>query len=43
MRRWRPDAPDATLWQRWPFRSYAAKKFFATADSIDLPDYWWEG
>ncbi|MDT5064118.1 MAG: hypothetical protein QOK02_273 [Mycobacterium sp.] len=25
--------------QRWPFRSYAAKKFFTTADSIDLPDY----
>lgn len=25
--------------QRWPFRSYAARKFFATADSIDLPDY----
>jgi 2-polyprenyl-6-methoxyphenol hydroxylase-like FAD-dependent oxidoreductase len=29
--------------QRWPFRSYAAKKFFATADSIELPDYWREG
>jgi 2-polyprenyl-6-methoxyphenol hydroxylase-like FAD-dependent oxidoreductase len=25
--------------QRWPFRSYAAKKFFTTADSIDLPKY----
>ncbi|WP_029116985.1 FAD-dependent monooxygenase [Mycobacterium sp. URHB0044] len=25
--------------QRWPFRSYAAKKFFTTADSIELPDY----
>jgi 2-polyprenyl-6-methoxyphenol hydroxylase-like FAD-dependent oxidoreductase len=25
--------------QRWPFRSYAAKKFFTTADSIQLPDY----
>jgi 2-polyprenyl-6-methoxyphenol hydroxylase-like FAD-dependent oxidoreductase len=25
--------------QRWPLRSYAAKKFFTTADSIDLPDY----
>jgi 2-polyprenyl-6-methoxyphenol hydroxylase-like FAD-dependent oxidoreductase len=25
--------------QRWPFRSFAAKKFFTTADSIDLPDY----
>jgi 2-polyprenyl-6-methoxyphenol hydroxylase-like FAD-dependent oxidoreductase len=29
--------------QRWPFRSYAAKKFFATADSIALPDYLREG
>ncbi|CAN5451887.1 FAD-dependent monooxygenase [soil metagenome] len=26
--------------QRWPFRAYAAKKWFSTADSIDLPDYW---
>jgi hypothetical protein len=25
--------------QRWPFRSFAAKRFFTTADSIDLPDY----
>jgi 2-polyprenyl-6-methoxyphenol hydroxylase-like FAD-dependent oxidoreductase len=25
--------------QRWPFRSFAAKKFFTTADSIDLPEY----
>jgi 2-polyprenyl-6-methoxyphenol hydroxylase-like FAD-dependent oxidoreductase len=25
--------------QRWPIRGYAAKKFFTTADSIDLPDY----
>jgi 2-polyprenyl-6-methoxyphenol hydroxylase-like FAD-dependent oxidoreductase len=25
--------------QRWPFRSFAAKKFFTTADSIALPDY----
>jgi 2-polyprenyl-6-methoxyphenol hydroxylase-like FAD-dependent oxidoreductase len=25
--------------QRWPFRSLAAKKFFTTADSIELPDY----
>jgi 2-polyprenyl-6-methoxyphenol hydroxylase-like FAD-dependent oxidoreductase len=25
--------------QRWPFRSFAARKFFTTADSIDLPDY----
>ena len=25
--------------QRWPFRSYAAKKVFTTADAIDLPDY----
>jgi 2-polyprenyl-6-methoxyphenol hydroxylase-like FAD-dependent oxidoreductase len=25
--------------QRWPLRSYAAKKFFTTADSIELPDY----
>jgi 2-polyprenyl-6-methoxyphenol hydroxylase-like FAD-dependent oxidoreductase len=29
--------------QRWPFRAYAAKKFFATADSIELPDYLREG
>lgn len=25
--------------QRWPFRSYAEKKWFITADAIDLPDY----
>jgi hypothetical protein len=25
--------------QRWPFRGYAAKKWFTTADSIDLPNY----
>jgi hypothetical protein len=25
--------------QRWPFRSFAARKFFTTADSIELPDY----
>ncbi len=25
--------------QRWPFRGYAAKKWFTTADSIELPDY----
>ena len=25
--------------QRWPFRPIAAKLWFATADSIDLPDY----
>jgi 2-polyprenyl-6-methoxyphenol hydroxylase-like FAD-dependent oxidoreductase len=25
--------------QRWPFRAYAAKKFFTTADSIELPQY----
>ena len=25
--------------QRWPFRSFAAKKFFTTADSIELPEY----
>jgi hypothetical protein len=25
--------------QRWPFRDFAAKKFFTTADSIELPDY----
>jgi 2-polyprenyl-6-methoxyphenol hydroxylase-like FAD-dependent oxidoreductase len=25
--------------QRWPFRSFAAKKFFTTADSIVLPNY----
>jgi len=25
--------------QRWPFRSLAAKKFFTTADSIELPNY----
>ena len=27
------------MMQRWPFRNYAAKKWFTTADSIDLPDY----
>ena len=25
--------------QRWPFRIFAAKKWFTTADSIDLPHY----
>lgn len=25
--------------QRWPFRSIAAKRYFTTADSIDLPEY----
>lgn len=25
--------------QRWPFRPIAAKLWFTTADSIDLPDY----
>lgn len=25
--------------QRWPFRAYAARKYFTTADSIDLPEY----
>jgi 2-polyprenyl-6-methoxyphenol hydroxylase-like FAD-dependent oxidoreductase len=25
--------------QRWPFRRYAAKKYFTTADSIELPKY----
>jgi 2-polyprenyl-6-methoxyphenol hydroxylase-like FAD-dependent oxidoreductase len=25
--------------QRWPFRSLAEKKWFTTADAIDLPDY----
>ena len=25
--------------QRWPFRGLAAKKFFTTADAIELPDY----
>jgi 2-polyprenyl-6-methoxyphenol hydroxylase-like FAD-dependent oxidoreductase len=25
--------------QRWPFRSYAEKKWFTTADAIDLPYY----
>ena len=25
--------------QRWPFRPFAARKYFTTADSIDLPDY----
>ncbi len=25
--------------QRWPFRSYAEKKWFTTADAIELPDY----
>jgi 2-polyprenyl-6-methoxyphenol hydroxylase-like FAD-dependent oxidoreductase len=25
--------------QRWPFRSIAEKKWFTTADAIDLPDY----
>jgi 2-polyprenyl-6-methoxyphenol hydroxylase-like FAD-dependent oxidoreductase len=25
--------------QRWPVRGYAAKKWFTTADSIDLPNY----
>jgi 2-polyprenyl-6-methoxyphenol hydroxylase-like FAD-dependent oxidoreductase len=25
--------------QRWPFRAFAEKKWFTTADAIDLPDY----
>jgi 2-polyprenyl-6-methoxyphenol hydroxylase-like FAD-dependent oxidoreductase len=25
--------------QRWPFRSYAERKWFTTADAIELPDY----
>jgi 2-polyprenyl-6-methoxyphenol hydroxylase-like FAD-dependent oxidoreductase len=25
--------------QRWPFRGFAAKKFFTTADAIELPQY----
>jgi 2-polyprenyl-6-methoxyphenol hydroxylase-like FAD-dependent oxidoreductase len=25
--------------QRWPFRSFAERKWFTTADAIDLPDY----
>jgi 2-polyprenyl-6-methoxyphenol hydroxylase-like FAD-dependent oxidoreductase len=25
--------------QRWPFRGFAARKFFTTADSIELPQY----
>ncbi len=25
--------------QRWPFRPIAAKLWFTTADSIELPDY----
>ncbi|MDT5150933.1 MAG: hypothetical protein QOI01_2666 [Mycobacterium sp.] len=29
--------------QRWPFRSFAAKKYFTTADSIELPGYGGEG
>jgi 2-polyprenyl-6-methoxyphenol hydroxylase-like FAD-dependent oxidoreductase len=28
-----------TWMQRWPFRSFAARKYFTTADSIELPDY----
>lgn len=25
--------------QRWPFRAFAEKKWFTTADAVDLPDY----
>lgn len=25
--------------QRWPFRTFAEKKWFTTADAVDLPDY----
>jgi 2-polyprenyl-6-methoxyphenol hydroxylase-like FAD-dependent oxidoreductase len=25
--------------QRWPFRSFAEKKWFTTADAVDLPEY----
>jgi len=33
-------AASAMKWvQRWPLRLYAARKWFATAESIDLPDY----
>ena len=31
---------QAMKWmQRWPFRSYAEKKWFTTADAIELPNY----
>ncbi len=33
-------AASAMKWvQRWPLRRYAARKWFSTAESIDLPDY----
>ncbi|RUP33888.1 MAG: FAD-binding monooxygenase [Mycolicibacterium sp.] len=33
-------AASAMKWvQRWPLRLYAGRKWFATAESIDLPDY----
>jgi 2-polyprenyl-6-methoxyphenol hydroxylase-like FAD-dependent oxidoreductase len=32
-------APDTVGLDGWPFRSLAAKKWFTTAESIDLPDY----
>jgi hypothetical protein len=25
--------------QRWPFRSLGVRKWFTTADAVDLPDY----
>ena len=28
--------------QRWPFRSFAEKKWFTTADAIDLPEWRWQ-
>ena len=33
-------AASAMKWvQRWPLRRYAGRKWFSTAESIDLPDY----
>jgi hypothetical protein len=34
------DVVERVKWmQRWPFRSFAEKKWFTTADAVDLPDY----
>jgi hypothetical protein len=31
---------DQRKWmQRWPVRPFAEKKWFTTADAVDLPDY----
>lgn len=40
VRRGHRDHAGVMKWmQRWPFRDFAEKKWFATADAVDVPDY----